>query len=159
MSYLTYHDDIVGDIRIAELSDCEIIGSNLREQDALEMYNYDRSSPIQAVINSFNRSMIAMSVEHNNQVVAMFGIMIIDEVPVLWMLTTSGLKNIGRNFVRNTKSWINKMLEIYPELIGYCDLRNQESIKWLSYSGALWRETVNMGIDKMPFKKFIFRKI
>lgn len=159
MSYLTYHDDVVGDIRVAEKSDCIKIGENLREQDALELYNYDRSSPVEACLNSFSKSTIAMTVEHDNIPIAMFGIMVIDDVPTLWMLTTDGLKSIGRNFVRNTRDWINKMLEIYPVLTAYCDCRNKESERWLEYSGGMFGGVFEMGMDKMPFYKYTFRRM
>lgn len=158
MSYLNYYDKVVGTIRIATKSDCQIIGNNLRDQDALEMYNYDRSSPVEAVLNSFSKSTIAMTVEHDKIPIAMFGIMLINETPVLWMLTTDGLRKIGRNFVRNTREWINKMLMIYPVLIGYVDLRNQESMIWLKFVKAEFGKTVNMGIDNIPFRKFTFKR-
>lgn len=159
MTYLTYHDDIVGDIRIATLEDCIKIGNNLRKQDALEMYNYDRSTPENAVINSFYKSTIAMTVLHDGVPIAMFGIMVLQDIPTLWMLTTDELKRIGRNFVKNTSDWITKMLEIYPVLIGYVDLRNQESITWLTFVKAEWVGDIYiMGIDKRPFKKFRFSK-
>lgn len=152
---LTYCEPIVGKIRPSIKSDCIIIGENLRDQAALEMWNYDRSSPVESCLNSFTKSFVKMTIEHNNIPIAMFGIMLIPE-PTLWMLTTDGLENIGRNFVRNTRSWINKMLVDYPTLVAYVDIRNKESIKWLEFIGGKMVDTVFMGIDDLPFRKYEF---
>jgi hypothetical protein len=158
MSYLTYHDKVVGDIRIAKESDCQVLGNNLCEQDAQELYNYDRSSPVDACLNSFKKSTVVMTVEHNAKIVAMFGIMDLSDGPTMWLLKTNGLKLIGRNFLRNTKDWIRKMLEIYPVLIAYVDLRNRESRKWLDFVGGRWDGKVNMGVDMMPFQRYKFSR-
>lgn len=156
---LTYQDEKVGTIRYAVLSDCQVIGENMRAQDAIEIYSYDRSEPTQAVINSFSKSIITMTIEHNRKPVAMFGIMPKDMTSgTLWMFTTDGLNEIGRPFVRHCKKWFSEMLELYPTLYGCVDLRNRESIKWLTFVGATWGDTELMGIDKMPFKRFTFTK-
>ncbi len=159
MSDLTYHNDKIGTIRFSAIDDCEIIGRNMREQDAIEIWNYNRLSPIKAVIDSYTRSIISMTIEHENNLVAMFGIMPTGmSAGTLWMFTTDGMKDIGRPFVRNCKRWFNEMLEIYPNLQGCVDLRNKESIRWLTYVGATWGEIETMGIDKMPFRRFTFSK-
>jgi len=157
---LTYQDEKVGKIRYAVLSDCEAIGKNMRAEDALEMWSYDRSRPTQACIKSFSKSMVTMTIEHDGIPVVMFGLMPKDmSTGTLWMFTTDGIKDIGRLFVRNSKRWIEEMLNIYPTLEGFVDLRNEESIKWLTFLKVNWGETVSIGIDKMPFRKFTFTNI
>lgn len=156
---LTYNNPGVGEVRTSILSDCAVIGQNMRTQDAMEMYNYDRSLPEQACINSFKKSIISMTILHDGKPVAMFGIMPKDfSTGILWMLTTDGLNKVGRPFVRHCKEWFAQMLEIYPVLEGCVDLRNTESIRWLTYVGAVWGDTETMGIDNMPFRKFTFSK-
>ena len=157
---LTYYDEIVGTIRPSIKEDCAAIAFDMRIQDEMEMWSFDRSSPIEAVRNSFNKSIISMTIEHDGTPVAMFGILPRDmSSGVLWMFGTDRLKVIGRPFVRNCKKWFNDMLEIYPILEGYVDLRNNESIRWLTYIEAVWGDTEIMGIDKMPFRKFTFSNI
>ncbi len=159
MSILTYHDEIVGTIRPSIKQDCDIIGRDMRKQDAMETWNFDRSFPLTAVRKSFDKSIISMTIEHAGIPIAMFGIMPKDMTSgTLWMFTTDGLKNIGRPFVRNCKKWFNDMLDIYPNLEGCVDLRNKESLRWLTYLGATWGDIETMGVDNMPFKKFSFSK-
>ena len=158
---LTYQDEKVGIIRYAVLSDCPAIGENMRAQDKLEIWGYDRSFPTEAVIKSLSKSIIAMTIEHDRKPIAMFGIMPKNmSSGTLWMFTTPGLEesNFGRPFVRNCKKWFSDMLEIYPTLHGCVDLRNEESIKWLTYLGATWGTTEDKGVDKMPFRRFSFSK-
>ena len=158
---LTYHDSIVGEIRPSIQEDCAIIGHNMCKQDALEMWSYDRSSPIDAVRNSFKKSIISMTIFHDEMPLAIFGIMPMNmSAGILWMLSTDGLRDgrFGRPFVRNSKKWFNDMLEVYPRLYGMVDLRNKESIRWLTYLGAEWLEDTIEGIDRLPFKTFKFVK-
>jgi len=77
---------------------------------------------------------------------------------MLWLITTEGIKNIGRIFVRNCKRWFYTMLEIYPKLYGMTDKRNAESIRWLTYIGVKWGNDITAGIDNMSFKTFKFSK-
>lgn len=154
---LTYHDPIVGTIRASVEEDCKIIALNIRKQDAIEIFSYDRSDPLQATIKSFNRSIISMTIEHNKIPIVMFGIIPNDmSSGMIWMITTEGIKDIGRVFVRNCKACFKSMLEIYPKLYGMVDLRNKESIKWLTYIGVSWGNDITAGIDNLPFKTFKF---
>ena len=159
---LTYENEIVGTIRSSVVKDCALIGMNMREQDAEEIWNYDRSFPVQAVVKSFKKSMVTMTIEHDGNPIAMFGIFPKDmSTGTLWMFTTDGIKanGFGRPFVRNCKKWFNDMLEIYPTLEGCVDLRNQESIRWLTYIGVTWGNVEAMGIDNKPFRRFTFTNV
>lgn len=156
---LTYQDEKIGTIRAAVKEDCDIIGFYMRNQDRNEIWSFDRASPKGACYNSFNKSIISMTIEHENHPVAMFGIIPKDmSTGILWMFTTDGLNKVGRLFVRNCKKWFAYMLELYPLLEGCVDMRNSESIRWLTYIGAKWGNVEAMGIDKMPFMNFSFSK-
>lgn len=156
---LTYHDEIVGIIRPSMKEDCITIAANIRKQDSIEMWSFYRTDPLKATLNSFNRSMISMTITHDEIPIAMFGIIPHDmSSGMLWMITTDGIKGIGRVFVRNCKKWFHAMLEFYPKLYGMVDLRNEESIRWLTYIGVSWGNDITAGIDNMPFKTFKFSK-
>lgn len=158
---LTYNDPIIGEIRPSILEDCIDIAKNMRAVDAQEAWSALRMSPLEIAKYSFSRSIISMTVLHNNVPIVMFGI-----IPenmssgVLWMLTTYGIEadGFGRPFVRNCRKWFKDMLEIYPLLWGTVDLRNEVSMRWLTYLGCEWGNTILFGVDKLPFKKFTFKK-
>lgn len=133
----------------------------MREQDKMEAWSALRMSPLDVAQYSFNRSIISMTILHDEKPIIMFGI-----IPenmssgVIWMLTTYGIEyeGFGRPFVRNCKKWFNAMLEIYPLLWGTVDLRNEVSIRWLTYLGCEWGKTMPFGVDNLPFRKFTFKK-
>jgi len=155
---LTYKDKSVGIIRPSTHEDCLIVGSNLREREMQEIWGYNNSLPVEGVTNSFNTSVVKMTIEHDGKPIAMFGIMILNEVPTLWLMPTNDLEKIGRNFVRNTKEWINKMLEEYPTLVAYVNCLNEESERWMVYVGGQYIRKVFMGKDNAPFWEFKFRR-
>lgn len=158
---LIYHDEIVGTIRPSIKEDCTAIGNNMRKVDIEEAWSAMRLSPVEIAEYSFGRSIISMTICHNEVPIVMFGI-IPDNMSsgVLWMLTTYGIEadGFGRAFVRNCKKWFRDMLEIYPLLWGTVDLRNQVSMRWLTYLGCEWGKTMPFGVDNMPFRKFTFKK-
>lgn len=157
---LTYKDAKVGEIRLSIEEDCQVIAHDMRQQDIMEAWSALRMSPIEIAKYSFNKSLVSMTILHEVPV-AMFGIFPKDmSTGILWMLTTYGLENngFGIPFVRNCKKWFNDMLDIYPTLIGTVDLRNNVSIRWLTYLGCEWGEHHLFGEDKIPFKCFYFRK-
>jgi hypothetical protein len=153
---LTYKDEVVGTIRPSRHEDCLVVGNNLRQQEAMEIWGYDNSLPVEGVTNSFNKSVVSMTILHDDVPVAMFGIMLLNEIPTLWLMPTDDLKIIGINFIRNTYEWINKMLVDYPTLVAYVDMRNTESLRWMRFVGGRAVDTVFMGMDGMPFRKFEF---
>lgn len=157
---LTYHDDIVGTIRPSIKEDCIAIAKDMRKEDIMESWSALRLSPIGIAEYSFNKSIISMTILHEAPI-AMFGIMPQNmSSGMLWLLTTYGIERngFGRPFVKNCKRWIKAMLEIYPLLMGYVDLRNKVSIRWLTYLGCEWGETIPFGADEMLFKYFSFKK-
>ena len=158
---LTYEDKIVGSIRPSVKEDFQAIADDMRQQDIMEAWSALRLSPLGILKYSFAKSLVCMTISHDEKPIAMFGIMP-DGMSsgILWMITTYGLENnnFGRPFVRNCKRWFKDMLEIYPLLWGTVDLRNEKSIKWLTYLGCEWGETRLFGEDNLPFRKFTFKK-
>lgn len=154
---LTYCEPKVGIIRPSHHGDCLSVGANLREQDALERWNYDRMLPVEGVTDSFNRSSIAMTIEKDGVPIAMFGVIEKPE-PTLWLCPTDKLNTISRIFVRNTRQWIDKMLSHYPYLVAYVDVRNTESLRWIKFVGGKLVDTIFMGRDDLPFRKFEFKR-
>src|ERR1035437_2663597 len=160
---LTYNNKAIATVRTSVKEDCIHIAANMRRQDAMEAWSACRYSPIDMAMSSFNNSIISMTIEKDGVPIAMFGLMpkesIVDTSVYLWLLTTDRIHEIGRIFVRNSKQWINKMLEGYSSLEGCVDCRNVESINWLTFIGAQWSEPEAFGVDQVPFKRFVFKRV
>ena len=156
-----YYESEVGIVRNSIKSDCFEISKYMRKQDVMEAWSALKYSPIEMILLSFKRSTISMTIERKGFPVAMFGIMadnLAGETAVLWMLSTDGINGIGRIFVRHSKEFIKDMFKFYPVLYGYVDLRNTVSIKFLTFLGADWGDTVPYGLENKPFRYFKFKR-
>ena len=56
----------------------------------------------------------------------------------LWLLITDLVKDHQFAFVRHSQIEIEKMLEVYPLIVGHCDRRNPASVRWLKWLGAVF---------------------
>lgn len=54
----------------------------------------------------------------------------------LWLLTTNLIDEHRFLFVRWSQRYIEEMLEIYPEITGYCAVDNTRAQRWLKWLGA-----------------------
>jgi hypothetical protein len=67
----------------------------------------------------------------------------------LWLLTTNLVDDHPFVFVRHSQVVIKDMLEIYSEIVGHCDIRQERSVKWLRWLGAKFGESEGVMI---PFQ-------
>jgi hypothetical protein len=56
----------------------------------------------------------------------------------LWLLTTEQIKDHQFALVRHSQIEMEKMLEAYPLIVGHCDLRHPNSVRWLKWLGAVF---------------------
>lgn len=93
--------------------------------------------------------------------VCMFGVTPIDilgGVGSPWLLGTDEVKKYANTFLRLNKSYVAKMLELFPYLQNYVDTRNEISIRWLKWLGFKFGpEPIPYGIWNLPFFRFSMR--
>lgn len=58
----------------------------------------------------------------------------------LWLHTTKDFENHVFIFVRHSQLVVQKMLEIYPKIIGHAEVDGDKSIRWLKWLGAEFGE-------------------
>ncbi len=56
----------------------------------------------------------------------------------LWLITTELVKDHQFPFVRHSQIEMEKMLQAYPLIVGHCDLRHPNSVRWLKWLGAVF---------------------
>ena len=54
----------------------------------------------------------------------------------LWLLVTKLVQEHQFCFVRHSQLELAKMLERYPSIVGHCDRRHADSMRWLRWLGA-----------------------
>jgi hypothetical protein len=92
--------------------------------------------------------------------VALFGVSALigdDTVGVPWMVATDNLREVRHTLMRNTKKYMDIMLNLFNFLINFVDTRNTESIKWLKRCGFTFGEIIYFGKDNVPFQKFYIK--
>lgn len=54
----------------------------------------------------------------------------------LWLLVGEPVDRHKFVFVRHSQIEIRRMLDIYPTIVGHCDVRHKRSMQWLKWLGA-----------------------
>lgn len=158
---LTYYDSKVGTVRTSRMDDCYQVAKYMRKADQEECWAAARLSPIEAMLSSYQKSAICITGERSGFPILMCGLVpynLCGDTASIWMLGTDGITGLGPTFVRRSFEFIKSMLNIYPYLDNYVDVRNKVSINWLKWCGAKFGKTEPYGIDKMPFTYFYFEK-
>jgi len=90
--------------------------------------------------------------------VCMFGVTPLDILGGIgspWLLGTEEVKRYGLTFLRFNKKYIPVMLELFPRLVNYVDVRNEISVRWLKWLGFRFDAApVPYGPFGMPFYRF-----
>jgi len=94
--------------------------------------------------------------------VCMFGVTLLDALAGMgcpWLLGTDDLRGHGPSLARLTKPYLARMLDIFPLLAGWIDVR-QPAVKWLKWVGfEVDRSPVPFGPYNMPFYRFEMRRV
>ena len=152
----------MGYARDAEIGDIALLKDHLRKPSIDEMWALHRYTPEQSLLYSFANSVFSFSIVSEGDILAMGGILkpkdILADRAALWFLTSQKLDKVERSFLRQCKTFMQTMLEIYPVLYNYVDLRNDPAIRWLKWIGATFGDVFLIGIDNQPFVYFEFKK-
>jgi hypothetical protein len=54
----------------------------------------------------------------------------------LWLYTTPAAEEHQFTLVRRSQIEVKKMLEVYPKIVGHCEVGAERSIRWLKWLGA-----------------------
>lgn len=157
---LYYHS---GDITVerSTRADAEWIAANMRKDDAQEIWASHHSTPAKAMAYSIEKTIFCLTVKIDNKPAVMFGVngeTVLGNSGIVWMLATDDIKKIGFRFVRHSKMFLDIMMEYYPYLYNYVDVRNITSMAWLKRIGATFEDAKPFGIEQKPFCYFYFRK-
>lgn len=123
--------------RASTVEDCYELAPKLREADAREVMASGGFTPLDALVESFKLSEETNSIIHNDEVIGMFGCGSCEHTGggVPWMLASDKITDISRQFLRESRKWIEKVQDEYPLLYNYVSAENEIAITWLSFLG------------------------
>jgi len=148
-------------VRPSTKKDAEYLKDNLCPSDVREIWSSHHLTPEEALDLCVEKSLFALTIEDEGEVIAMFGInpdSILGYKASIWMLSSSRLHKRRIRFLKHSRRFIDMMLDYYPYLENYVDDRNQKSIEWLRFCGATVEEPMPYGMDGAPFRHFYFER-
>jgi hypothetical protein len=147
-------------VRQSVVEDIDYLAKYMRWADKREIYASNHLSPKEALRIGFEKSIYCRTVENGNPIM-MFGVCPIsffDKSAKVWMLGTNDISKISIRFLRGCRHYIDEMLNIYPALYNYVDVRNKKSVKWLEFLGAEFDAPAPYGKEGFNFMRFVFNK-
>lgn len=148
-------------IRDSIISDVYSLKDRLKLEDIQEVWASHHASPEEALKFSITQSALSMTTEKDGVPVMVFGVTADDwmgDTGMIWFMSADLDRQTKIVFLRNSKKFIDLMLSFYPYLYNYVDIRNQESIKWLEFCGAIINEPEKYGADQKLFRRFHFER-
>lgn len=139
---------------------CRIAG-NMSPEDRAEC-EAGGMGPYRALKSSFDGSVIAWTGMVDDNPVCMLGVSPLDilgGVGSPWLLGTPEVRKYAVTFLRLSRQYVCKMLDIFPHLINFVDVRHTIAIRWLKWLGfGVDAEPVAYGPFGAPFYRFEMRK-
>ncbi|NJO00347.1 MAG: DUF2833 domain-containing protein [Bacteroidia bacterium] len=117
--------------------------------------------PTEAVRRCIEETIFSLTVEDSGKPVAIFGINpenILGDSAIIWMLSTDHIDGLRKRFARNSRRFVDLMLDYYPNLENYVSVENKKSIEWLKFCGAEFEEPKVYGEEGKLFMRFTFTK-
>ena len=77
------------------------------------------------------------------------------DVGVIWMLASEGLATIQRQFIRESRKYIDEITRGYRVVFNYSDARNELHHRWLQWTGfTIINRHEEWGRERRPFLEF-----
>lgn len=127
------------EVRKSTFEDVLYLKDRLRKSDVEEL-KLLKSTPYQSLSNSYYFSEQCYTAFLNNKPAAMFGAGRIfkdsdKKIASIWLMSTDEILLHKTEFLRKTKSYIEKFKNDYDILINVIDIKNHITIKWLKWLG------------------------
>lgn len=161
MSDEIYYKSELALVRDAKLEDIDYLAMHLREEDKKEIWRSHHQTPQTALLEGFNNSTLCLAVEYKRNPIGMFGVVpqtILGRKAAIWLLGSPEIEKIQRAFLKQSRRFINLMLDYYPFLQNWVDAENLKSIQWLKWLKADIEEPAPYGVEGALFRYFQFRR-
>ena len=141
-------------VRPSTPKDCHELSLTMREEDKREVYHFDRLSPLVVLFDGLTGGK-CWTVEWNNKVVAMFGVVRKDNITgIPWMLASDDLKHIKKSFLKECHDYVELMFDGFEVLTNYVWAKNDVHIQWLKWLGFKFFDAKPFGYDRELFYEF-----
>lgn len=144
--------------RRARNADAFYLSTRLRQADLDELQANTGGDPLATLMVGRDISDPAYTIiDDIGLPVAMFGVVPtnVDRQGVMWLLGTDELRKHSRDFLRQSRPWIERLHKKYTLLYNVIDKRNKVHLRWLKFLGCNFVGEVIHGVENRPFVQFI----
>ena len=146
--------------RPSKYGDCKVLAPKLRDEDKAEVWASHGLEPLPALQFSFLSSEEARTIIGDNEdIIGMFGVCNDKNgIGTPWLLMSDEIYNRShaRQFVPESKRWVNSIPERYKVLVNFIAKENDRAIKWLRLLGFTFISLhENYGVNPKPFYEFV----
>lgn len=129
----------------------------IRPADVLETHAASGQSVASLLPVSVMMSRAAWAGLIDGEVACIFGVAgasLLSTVGYPWLIGTPAIEMHAKAFLRRCRPMVRQMLELYPTLVNYVDVRNIKAVEWLRWLGFKIHEPEPFGISGLPFNRF-----
>lgn len=136
---------------IARPDHVPLVAARMREADRAEVRASGGYGPEEALRTSLEQSEFARTVFVGKEAMAMFGIVMVGEWAVPWLLTTDVVCRYPLTFWNASKVIFRELRDAYPAMVQFIDARHVSALSWARRLGFTVREPEPFGIEGRAF--------
>lgn len=130
---------------IARADHIPLIAARMRPEDRAEVWASDRLFPEEVLRLSLRNSEWARVAFVDADPLAIFGVCLLPDAAVPWVLTTDAVCKYPLTFYRSSKAIFREIREAYPLLAQAIDARYTSAISWAKRLGFTVGEPLSLG--------------
>jgi hypothetical protein len=144
-------------IRQSIIEDVHYLADRLRQADIDEL-SVHGLTPFQSLMSGYRCSDVCYSILNDeNEVMAIFGTCTVPEIEecyasTIWLLASLEIEKHKMFFLRNSRKWLETLIEPYDIVFNAVDTRNELHISWIKWLG--FNFTDDTEINGYTFKQF-----
>lgn len=137
--------------------DIRDLAGRLRLADILELRAGTGHTPVEALNFSAQASELLWAIEDNGRCEGLFGLAYgAEDVGIPWLLASEELEKFARQFLRQSRHYVNEMQSRYPVLTNVVDARHVSAQRWLEWCGfKVLHYLPAFGREQLPFIQYI----
>lgn len=140
------------------------MAERMRIEDKAEVVAASGHTPLQALAHAFLNSEECYTVDFNGKPSAMFGCVPSEadtgvRLGTIWLLGTDDIPLFTWPFLRNSRTWLDRVCEGFDIVGNFVDERNKQHVKWLRWLKftfvARHPEFGHLGLPFLEFVKIV----
>jgi hypothetical protein len=135
------------------------LAANLRQADIDEAHAAGVYDMHAVIADGMRDSLLAWTITVDDDVIAMLGVCplngsLLDDVGIIWMLGTEGVRKHSRALMKAAPSYIAAMQRAFPTLLNIVFSENKTAVNWLGRMGFVLEPAEPLGPNGEMFHRF-----